>query len=147
MNIRQKPYHLLGLTGLTSALVSLLPMRYLLSVNFHDTYFVMPYIAFLRCWAVLLLAFWGLNALGASALQSARLTRVHTIALLMAFVASHLLLLDPEPMFYYRLSQRVGVDFYWLMLLTPLVMMAALLTAFIMLLTNFALSLRLRRTQ
>lgn len=145
MNIRQKPYHMLGLTGLTAALVSLLPIKYMIDINLHDTYFVIPYTAFLRCWAVLLLAFWGVNTLGSRALQSARLSRVHVVALIMAFLASHMFLLDPESMFYYRVSQRVGVDFYWLMLLTPLVMTAALLTAIIVLLTNFTLSLRLNR--
>ncbi|WP_342644698.1 hypothetical protein [Mucilaginibacter sp. CSA2-8R] len=142
MNIRQQPYHLLAFTGLTAVLLSLLPIRQLLSINLHDTYIVIPYVPFLRCWAVLLLVLWGVNVVGSGVLKSARLKWVHTVSVLLAFLSCHSLLLNPEPVFHYNVSRWASLGRYLMMVLPFVVIIAALFVGLIALLANFITSFR-----
>jgi hypothetical protein len=77
MHIGKHPYHLLLLAAVAIAIVGLLSGNATVDIHLHDTYFVLPSVAFIWFSVAALLLFWILYMFTKNVLYSLRLSRIH----------------------------------------------------------------------
>lgn len=112
MKIKQKPYHLLLLTGLVSVLTSffVLNQNNLVDIHLHDTYFVIAHTHIFWFLTVLALFVWTLYLLTNKILYSKTLIWTHVIVTILTLLLVALTLffgesfMNPTPRRYYDYS-------------------------------------------
>lgn len=120
MQIKQKPYNLLLLTGLVFVLTSFFVLKQSNSVDIHlhDTYFVIAYTHIFWLLAVLALMVWTLYLLTNKILYSKALTWTHIIITILTLLLFALTLffgdslMNPTPRRYYDYSSWNSIDNY-----------------------------------
>lgn len=77
MHIGKHPYHLLPMAAVAIAIVALLGGNSTVDIHLHDTYFVLPSVAFIWFSVAALLLLWILYMFTKNVLYSLRLSRIH----------------------------------------------------------------------
>lgn len=109
-NLKTKPYNLLAITSVLSAVISLLFANGSLDINLHDTYFVISYAIIYRLIAIILIMVWVIYTLAKDVLPSLWLSWAHvlitiTIVALLLCKQIHFMGLDGAPRRYYAFSE------------------------------------------
>ncbi|MFC0518196.1 hypothetical protein ACFFGT_28535 [Mucilaginibacter angelicae] len=109
-NIKTKPYNLLAIFALLSAVISFLFTNGSMDINLHDTYFVISYAIVYRLIAVVLIMVWAIYALATDVLPSLWLSWAHvlitiTVVILLLYKQIHFMGLDGAPRRYYAFSE------------------------------------------
>ncbi|WPV02333.1 hypothetical protein SNE26_11150 [Mucilaginibacter sp. cycad4] len=109
-NIKTKPYNLLAITALLSAVISFLFANDSLDINLHDTYFVISYAVVYRLIALILILIWTIYALAMDVLPSLWLSWAHIlittiVVTLLLCKQIHFIGLDGAARRYYAVSE------------------------------------------
>ena len=86
LNLRQRPYELLGLSGLFLFFLSLVPSSQGIDINLHDTYFVIGITTFYSVFAAMFLFIWLIYLLVNRIMMSNTLTWIHVITCLLPII-------------------------------------------------------------
>ncbi|MBN8858998.1 MAG: cbb3-type cytochrome c oxidase subunit I [Sphingobacteriales bacterium] len=154
MQIKQKPYHLLFLTGLIFILTSFFVLKQDRSVDIHlhDTYFVIVHTHILWLFAVLALFVWALYLLTGKILYSKALTWTHVIITILTLLLFAFTLfwgdsfLNPAPRRYYDYSSWNSFDNYTIFTKAIGITIFVLLVGQLIFIINFMVGLFKRRT-
>jgi len=120
LKIKQKPYHLLLLTGLVFVLASffILKQNNSVDIHLHDTYFVIGHTHILWFLAILALFVWTLYLFTNKILYSKALSWTHIIITILTLLFFALTLfygdsfMNPTPRRYYEFSNWNSLDNY-----------------------------------